>query len=923
MNSSIQDGQLYQYRFGNAEFDEAAMILKVDGQEVALEPKPLMLLRFFLNHIDEVVTREEILENVWPGSHNIENVVPNAVNKIRTALGSTANQLKTRKAVGYMMTGPVERTALAQRMRTSAHAFAVGGHVPHRNNFVFDSQLSDAPGREAWRARHVKSGEHRIYKFASDAHGLNALKREVTISRILAGKKASNAAVTVLDWNFETPEFFVEFQDGGASLAEWATPDAEGASPLAALDRNARIGLAAQVVRAVMIAHDAGVLHRDIKPSNILVGNPGSGDVAQRFDVRLIDFGSGGVRDTADLDSLKITPHGLEGHDNAGGMQATAYYVAPEVLAGQPATALSDVYALGIVLYQIIAGDLALPLPANWRENVPEELLQADIEAATHADPTRRLGSAAELLKNLETLDERIARRDENRARDQELAAARALAERRRERQPFVIVAGLALIVGAVASLFFAVGARRAQEIAEQNERQATTALTFLTETLASANPRAPGIGPEPTIAEAVDNAAAKLSETFADDPQSREKIMETLIEVYNGLFNFKQSTRLLEELRTLQRELYGADSPTARVTGFRLALALSRASDTEAATALLEELTALEETMTEKSLEVDFARHLATSMVNLFNFNFPAVRESASASIAAYEQSGYDDIPTLFQAKMNLGQALSRLGEHDEAIAVLEEILGPPYADSDEIPEFLKLRHQRILASSYQFAGRFVEAERMLRSTRSALVDLYGEDHPQMSEYYAILGMTLNSQERNDEAAEAISQGRKIACAARGDKNIACITAFMNEARMVKLAGKEEEALALFDTARSRLLEIMSADTPFVQWVDFERVDSLTHLRRADEANDILPGLKQEILQTTNPQNDWAASLETSSVRIKAQLTGAQEDLDAMFAVIERIRTDEGDMWMVERLMREFEANKASAQQDETLDAE
>ena len=106
------------------------------------------------------------------------------------------------------------------------------------------------------------------------------------------------------------------------------------------LDVHARVRLFLQVVEAVAYAHARLVVHRDLKPSNILVTKEGQ--------VRLLDFGiarlleEGSVRDTP-LTELSGRPH-------------TPEYASPEQIAGGPLGIATDIYSLGVVLYELLCG---------------------------------------------------------------------------------------------------------------------------------------------------------------------------------------------------------------------------------------------------------------------------------------------------------------------------------------------------------------------------------------------------------------------------------------------------------------------------------------------------------------------------------------------------------------------------------------
>ena len=96
------------WRFAGAEFDEASWTLRVDGQPVALEGKPLEVLHELLLRAGEVVTKDEILDTVWPGVTVVEGSLATAVSKLRKALGSRQdNVIETVPRIGYRLIASV------------------------------------------------------------------------------------------------------------------------------------------------------------------------------------------------------------------------------------------------------------------------------------------------------------------------------------------------------------------------------------------------------------------------------------------------------------------------------------------------------------------------------------------------------------------------------------------------------------------------------------------------------------------------------------------------------------------------------------------------------------------------------------------------------------------------------------------------
>jgi eukaryotic-like serine/threonine-protein kinase len=116
--------------------------------------------------------------------------------------------------------------------------------------------------------------------------------------------------------------------------------------------------IATEAANALAVAHDKGILHRDIKPENIMLTGPGSSQPGQ---VKLLDFGL--AQQATDDSGTMETATALT---MAGMFMGTPQYMAPEVLNGEPATRRSDIFALGVVLYEMLSSGrhpFAAPTP--------------------------------------------------------------------------------------------------------------------------------------------------------------------------------------------------------------------------------------------------------------------------------------------------------------------------------------------------------------------------------------------------------------------------------------------------------------------------------------------------------------------------------------------------------------------------------
>ena len=414
--------------FANCEFNEFSRELRANGRLLELESKPLDVLAQLLLHAGEVVTKDELLEWVWPGVSVVEGSLATAVSKIRKALtdslGDHAQSIVvTIPRIGYRLGVPVQSRQIGTPP-FAALGFRSGDPVPGRDQWQLVRNLDTSMSSEVWLAEHPKTREVRVFKFAGDGVRLGGLKREVTLARLLRDALGDRPDfVRLLEWNFDTPPYYLESEFSGPNLTVWA----EEQGGLLSVPLDARIGLLIATARAVSSAHEVGVLHKDLKPANVLIAPlPGGG-----HQPKVADFGSGGLLDSARLAELGITNLGFTRSEDvvSNNLTGTLMYLAPEVLAGHAPTAAADVYALGVMLYQMLAGDFRKPLSPGWEADIADPLIREDIADAACGDPAKRLNSVAALVERLETLGQRrVNRNDVQAAKQRAVVAERKLA---------------------------------------------------------------------------------------------------------------------------------------------------------------------------------------------------------------------------------------------------------------------------------------------------------------------------------------------------------------------------------------------------------------------------------------------------------------------------------------------------------------
>jgi serine/threonine protein kinase/class 3 adenylate cyclase len=353
---------------------------------------------------------------------------------------------------------------------------APGLEVPRRPHWRLAEKLGEGGFGEVWRAAHEKTGENRVFKFCYQPDRLRSLKREVTLFRLLKETLGSRRDIArILDWSFEEAPYFLEceYTEGG-NLLEWAAEQGGPAEvPLAT-----KLELVAQVAEALAAAHSVGVLHKDVKPSNVLVTTGPDG----RPEVRLTDFGIGLVTDREALARQGITVFDLTEMvaESTGSGGGTHLYMAPELVEGRAATVQADIYALGVMLYQFVAGDFTRALAPGWRRDVPDEILQEDVAALVDGRPDRRMRDAQRVAERLRTLEERRARREAERRQAEAREAERQALERAlRRRKLALAAAGVSIAVLLVVS-FLAIQAIDARREAERRRGQAEGLIGFM-----------------------------------------------------------------------------------------------------------------------------------------------------------------------------------------------------------------------------------------------------------------------------------------------------------------------------------------------------------------------------------------------------------------------------------------------------------
>ncbi len=865
--SEASERSLYRYRFEDADFDAARAQLRVAGERVELEQRPLQVLALLLEHVDEVVPRAEMFDTVWEGRPTVDNVLANAVAKLRKGLGDhAAARIVTVPRVGYRLLGPVERMVAGRRAEADFELKA-GQPMPGREHFHLLECLDPAGHGVVWRVRHNRTDQTRVYKFAFSDEQLAALKREVTIDRLLREKLGEREdQVPLIDWNFDTAPYWVQRADAGCDFTHWSNVE----PAFAAASTDQRIAWFLQVADAVAAAHSVGVLHKDLKPSNILVASRG-----EDWQLRVTDFGSGRLLQPEQLDALGITRMGLTVtsaiSDDSG---VTLLYLAPEVLAGEAPSVQSDVYALGLILLQMVVGDLHRTLAPGWQEGINDELLVEDIAAATHGDPVHRLHRVEDLTQRLRSRELRAIERQRLRDADARAQAAERKLEHSRTRRPWLITAIVLLTAGLAISLWQITRVRAARAQAQQQARLAEAANQFLNDDLLGGGMRSPAWNERnPTLSEIIDAAAPRLNKRFAGEPLVLATLRGTLGRAYKTTGELKKSAAQLQAAaKNWKRAAGPTDARTVRAQ-YELVSVLANIPRFDAAAAVLKQADAAAGSRRLGVSEIALRAHLARGDVAYHHMHFKQALAEYQAAQVLQRTLHPDDALVSAHILLTIAGCQLRLQQARQAEATARKVLaGSPYTQQSIGLGGLAQAHHR-LAEALRAQGRFKEA---IAEGHKALAGMEKAQGANSQSALGILGSLsyLYSLAGNEAKAlamqrEAYERGLKH----WGPNNQGTLISLLNLGYDEADIGQSQLALKHLRKAAAGLARVSGANAAVTQAARVGVASTLSDLGHNKEALAMISKVDPQAYQATSSDPGQAEVLAADKARIELRL--------------------------------------------------
>lgn len=542
-----------------------------------------------------------------------------------------------------------------------------------------------------------------------------------------------------------TPYFVMEYVEG-KPLTNYCREQKPSSEQMLRLFRS--------VCEAVSYAHSQAIIHRDLKPSNILVKDDGS--------VKLLDFGI--AKRIADLQEqprqTKTTPWLM-----------TPAYAAPEQIRGELAGTQADVYALGVILYELFTDRLPYDL-SNQSPGQVEHIIEQQEPAppsasakqasprlqignanwseldvlclkAIHKDTRRRYASVEALIRDI---DHYLKCEPLEARPDSLLYRTRRFVSRRRAAlaQAAVVLSIILALIG-----FFTVRLARARTRTLAEAARTQRIQSFML-TLFDGGDREAGPASALSAATLVDRGVLEARE-LNGDPQTQAELYRTLATIYQKLGKFDRADPLLQSALTLQKADREVDAPVAAGTMTALGL-----------------------------LRIDQAQ---------IGEGERLIREA----LAIDRQKLPPDDPQTARTMSALGRALEERGDYDDAVAILNDtvrIQSKRPADLTDLADSLNE-----LAEVQYYLGHYDIADSLNRRTLAIDRQIYGTTHPRIADSLVNLGEIQHDLGRDADAEKYYREALAIKKSWYGEIHPDTATCMAAVGQSLVYQGKYDEA--------------------------------------------------------------------------------------------------------------------------------
>ena len=660
-----------------------------------------------------------------------------------------------------------------------------------------------------WKAEDQRDGGHVAVKFVR--HSMNApslLGRFDNERRLMAHLDHPNIA-RLLDGGMTDdgrPYLVVEYVDG-LPIDRWCAERKLGVP--------GRLELFQQVCAAVHEAHRNLIVHRDLKPGNVLVAADGQ--------PKLVDFG---------ISKIIHPETGLATATLTEWRPMTPQYASPEQIRGEPMTTTSDIYSLGVMLYELLAGKRPYEVPSAWRPEAEKVITEASppppsavagarqlagdldniVLMAMRQEPGRRYASALQLGEDLDRYLQGLPVR----ARPETFAYRLSKLWKRNKLAVSAGVLLLVLLLGG--SLMVARQARiaeRERDFAQAEAESLHRVVDFLSDLFHTSDPSSAFQAVSPR--ELLDRGLASLRADMAVDPAVRSALLLSIGRIYLELGLRETAAPALEEAHRLRLEVYGPDH--VEIAEIRNALGRLRHAQGRFGEAE-EHLRAAHRVWSERWGEDHLDVAAACNNLGLLLRDTGQLEEAAAILARAVQVRqgllGPSHLRTL-GAQNNLASVRYSLGDLEGAEALLREVVAGHEALARGQDDLALANAVNNLGLMLHEQDRLVEAEGLYLRAHGMRGRLLEAGHPSLAGSLNNLG-GVRYMMGDPAGAEARFREAVAEFRLRGEEGNPTLAQFqMNLARALRDQGRAEEAEVLLGPVLARQRESLPPGHPLL----------------------------------------------------------------------------------------------------------